>query len=161
MLTKFSTLYESLFGDRGGIFSKNEITESTYDEYLKWLIDFYNELLSTREEFTILKSEDKILSKQNSMLLEELSWWGYGMIAKELKGDRKWRHKLNTMMNKKVSVEGGASISFFDKSYPLWHATVIKPKYNFIAQKQEIGTSVTNSNSTRISLKKVFAVGLL
>lgn len=160
-LTKFSTLYESIFGIGSGSFNKKDITEETYDEYLKWFIDFYNELIITKEEFSKLKSDDKLLSKQSSMLLEELTWWGYGLLAKELKGDRKWKHKLNSMMNKKVSVEGGASISFFDKQYPLWHATVIKPKFNFITQKQEIGTSVTNSNSTRNSLKKVFSVGLL
>jgi len=158
-LTKFSTLYESLFGSVGS-FDKNEITENTYDEYLKWFIDFYNELIETRDDFKIVSSEDKQKSKEESMILEELSWWGYAYLAKELMGDRKWRHNLHAKMNKKISVEGGSPIHFLNKSLPIWHATVIKPKYNFITKTQEIGSSVTNSNVTRGALKKIFFVTL-
>jgi len=159
-LTKFSTLYESLFGSSTGAFDKKLIIEDTYDEYLKYFIEFYNKLLSTREEFGYLNKEQKDESKQNSMVLEELSWWGYAYLAKELMNDRKWAHNLHTKMNKFISIEGGKSLHYLDKKLPIWHATVIKPKYNFITNTQEVGSSVTNSNSTRNSLKKIFAVTL-
>lgn len=159
-LTKFSTLYDSLFNPSTGSFSIKDITDDAYDKYLKWFMDFYNELLETRDDFKIKTSDEKIASKQNSMVLEEITWWGYGLLAKELMGDRKWRHNLHNKMNKKVSVEGGQSIHFLDKANPLWHATVIKPKYNFIKNIQEIGTSVSSSNVTRNSLKKIFTITL-
>jgi len=158
-LTKFSTLYESLFGNVGS-FDKSEITNDTYDEYLNWLIDFYNELLETREEFTAITSEEKLKTKETSMVLEELAWWGYGYLAKELMKDRKWKHNLHNKMSKKINVDGGSPVHFLDKSLPIWHATVIKPKYNFITKTQEVGTSVTNSNVTRGALKKIFFVTL-
>lgn len=158
-LTKFSTLYDSLFGSVGS-FDKNVITEDTYDEYLNWFVDFYNELLETRPEFKITTSEEKQKSKETSMVLEELAWWGYAYLAKELMGERKWRYLLHEKMNKKINVEGGSPIHFLDKSLPIWHATVIKPKYNFITKTQEIGSSVTNSNATRNALKKIFYVTL-
>lgn len=154
-LTKFSTLYESLFGASGSI-DKDDISENTYDEYLNWLSEFYTELLKTREEFMLMSSEEKVRSKQDSMTLEEISWWGYAFLAKELKGDRRWRHNLNEKMNKKIKVDGGASIDFLNKSLPIWHMTVIKPKYNFITKAQEVGSSVTNSNNTRNTIKKIF-----
>jgi len=159
-LTKFVTLYESLFGKSTGSFSKEAITEENYDEHLRWLIDFYNELLETRTEFKLQTSDEKLKSKQDSMTLEELSWWGYGLLAKEFKNDRKWRHKLHNFMNKRVAVDGGVSIDFLDKKYPMWHATVIKPRYNFMTQKQEIGNNVTNSNTTRNTIKKVFMMNI-
>lgn len=160
MLTKFSTLYDSLFG-KSGSFERSLINENTYDDYKKWLIKFYDALLETRPEFKILSSEHKAKSKENSMLLEEITWWGYAYLAKELMKDRKWKHNLISKMNKKIDVEGGAPIHFLDKSYPIWHATVIKPKYNFITKTQEIGSKVTNSSATRSSLKKVFSITLL
>lgn len=158
-LTKFSTLYDSLFGAVGS-FDKEEISENTYDEYLRWFIDFYNALLETRSEFSIISSEDKQKSKETSMILEELSWWGYAYLAKQLFGDRKWKHNLYSKMNKKINIEGGSPIHFLNKSLPIWHATVIKPKYNFITKTQEVGSSVTNSNVTRGALKKIFFVTL-
>lgn len=160
-LTKFSTLYESLFGSSTGVFDKKDISENTYDEYLKYLVEFYNELLETRDDFKLITKEEKDLSKQSSMALEEITWWGYSLLAKVLKDDRKWRHNLHAKMNKKISVEGGSSIHFLSKSLPIWHATVIKPKYNFITKTQEIGSSVTNSNSTRNSIQKVFTLTIL
>jgi len=158
-LTKFATLYESLFGQHG-VFGKKLIDEGNYDEYLRWLIEFYNELLDSRNEFSLYHSDDKLKSKQDNMVLEEISWFGYALLAKEFKEDRKWKHKLHNFMNKKITVEGGSPIDFLDKKYPMWHATVIKPKYNFMTQKQELGSSVTNSNSTRNSIKKVFMLNL-
>lgn len=158
-LTKFSTLYDSLFSDTGS-FNKSEITEDTYSTYLEWFISFYNELLQTREEFNVFTSEDKSKVKENSMVLEEITWWGYNYIAKELMGDRKWKHSLREKMNKKVGVEGGSPVHFLSKTLPIWHATVIKPKYNFITKTQEVGSSVTNSNTTRNAIKKIFYVTL-
>ncbi|MFK7678682.1 hypothetical protein ACI3ER_11630 [Bacillus sp. Wb] len=158
-LTKFSTLYDSLFGGIGA-FDVNDINENTYDEYLNWLIDFYNELVQSREEFSILTSDGKAKSKESSMILEEISWWGYSYLAKELMGMRKWKHDLFSKMNKKISVEGGSSIHFMQKTNPIWHATVIKPKYNFFTKTQEAGSSVTNSNITRGAVKKIFYVTL-
>lgn len=158
-LTKFSTLYDSLFGEVGS-FNKKEITENTYDDYLKWFVNFYNELLETREDFKMLTSDQKTDSKKLNMALEEISWWGYAYLAKELIDERKWKHSLHNKMNKKISVDGGSPVHFLDKSLPIWHATVIKPKYNFITKTQEIGSSVTNSNVTRGALKKIFFVTL-
>ncbi|AKQ08425.1 hypothetical protein PQE66_gp110 [Bacillus phage PBC2] len=158
-LTKFSTLYDSLFG-QSGVYGAGHITDDNYEEYLSWLTEFYNELLKTREDFNMLTSEQKANSKQKSMALEELSWWGYATLAEKLKGIRKWKSSLNTKMNKTIKVDGGISTHFLDKSLPIWHATVIKPKYNFITKTQEIGTSVTNSNATRNSIKKIFYVTL-
>lgn len=154
-LTKFSTLYESLFGKSGSI-SKGDIKASTYNDYLDWLSDFYTELLKTKDDFSLATSEEKAESKQTSMALEELAWWGYGFLASELKGDKKWKSKLHEKMNKKIKIEGGASVDFLDKCLPIWHMTVIKPKYNFITKTQEVGTTVTNSNSTRTTIKKIF-----
>ena len=159
-LTKFSTLLESLFGKSTGSFNKEELNMSNYKDYMNWLIEFYNELLKTRSEFSLLTSDEKTEAKQFSMALEELSWWGYALLAKELRGERKWKHKLHSFMNKKVNVDGGSSIDFLEKKYPMWHATVIKPKYNFMTQKQEIGTNVTNSNTTRNMIKKVFMMNI-
>lgn len=158
-LTKFSTLYDSLFGHEGS-FSKEIINSDNYGEYLDWFVNFYSELLNTRNDFASLSSEDKKKSKQNSMVLEEISWWGYAYLAKELMYERKWKHLLHKKMNKKVNVEGGNSVNFLNKTLPIWHATVIKPKYNFITKKQEIGTSVTNSNTTRRSVKQIFHITL-
>lgn len=158
MITKFSTLYDSLFGYDGCF--KGKITVNNYNEYLEWFIAFYNELLKTRDEFNVNTSQEKMASKQEFMTLEEISWFGYAYLAKELKGERKWKHLLHEKMNKKVSVEGGEPVSFLSKSLPIWHATVIKPKYNYITKTQEVGTSVTNSNTTRNSIKKIFYITL-
>lgn len=155
-LTKFSTLYDSLFDKTSGVFNKDVITNDTYEEYKNWLIGFYNELLTTREDFSVYKYEEKLTSKQESMLLEEISWWGYAYLAKKLKGDRKWKCNLNKKMNKPVKVNGGAPVHFMDKSLPIWHMTVIKPKYNHITKQSEPGTTVINSNTTRGTLIKVF-----
>ena len=158
-LTKFSTLHESLFGSVGS-FNKNDITEDTYDEYLNWFIEFYNELLNTSSEFDYKTSEEKLKSKESSMILEELTWWGYGLLVKELMNDRKWKHKLHSKINKKINVDGGSPINFLDKTNPYWHATVIRPKYNFITKRQEVGSAITNSSTTRAQLKKVFLLTL-
>lgn len=158
-LTKFSTLYESLFGSVGSL-EKDDITEETYSTYLNWLVDFYNELLNSRSEFKIVSSEDKLQSKETSMTLEELSWWGYGYLASKLIGDRKWKYNLKSKLNKMVSVDGGSSIHFLSKSLPIWHTTVIRPQYDFIEKKPRLGTKVTNSNTTRNDIKKIFMLYL-
>lgn len=158
-LTKFSTLYDSLFGASGS-FDKGSVTDENYKEYVEWLIDFYNELLASRHEFKISTSDEKVRLKQDSMVLEEISWWGYGYMAHLLKGERKWKYLLKEKINKMINVEGGSPIHFLSKSNPIWHATVIKPKYNFITKTQEIGTSVSNSNTTRASVKKIFYITL-
>lgn len=158
-LTKFSTLYDSLFGHEGS-FNKVDISEDNYNDYLEWFVAFYNKLLTTSEEFKNLTNESKKKSKQRSMVLEEITWYGYAYLAKELMYERKWKHLLHEKMNKKINVEGGESVSFLSKSLPIWHATVIKPKYNFITKKQEVGTSVSNSNATRRSVKQIFYITL-
>lgn len=155
-LTKFSTLYESLFGSSTGSFDKVQITEDNYEEYLRWFIEFYNELLKTRKEFSIVDLSERKKTKEGSMILEELSWWGYGFLAKELMFDRKWRHNLHEKMNLKVKDEAGNETCFMDKSLKIWIDTVIKPKYNFATNKKEVSTSVRNENPTRNTVKRIF-----
>lgn len=160
-LTKFSTLYDSLFGDTTGSFNKVKINEDNYEEYLKWFVDFYNELLKTRDEFSLVKLSDRKESKKESMLLEELSWWAYGFLAKELMYDRKWRHNLHEKMNKKVKSNDGETKCFFDKSLDIWINTVIDPKFNFTTNKKEASSKVKNANPTRGIIKKIMHSHLL
>lgn len=160
ILTKFSTLHDSLFSKAHSSYGVNCVNEDNYEELKTWLVNFYNGLLESRLEFEYKTSKEKQLIKQDSMILEEITWWGYGLLAKNLQGDRNWKSKLKNKMNKDVSVIGGNSLHFLDKSLPIWHATVIKPKYNYITKTQEPGVNVTNNNSTRSSLMKIFNLTL-
>lgn len=163
-LTKFSTLYESIFGSNGS-FKNTVITKDNYNDYVNWFSVFYNELLGVRSEFKCFlnnKEKDakkfKDESKNVSMLFEELTWWGYAYLAKELMNVDQWKNKLRSIMNKKEQVVGGKSIDFFSKETPIWHATVIRPKYNYITKTHETGVRVYNNNTTRSQLVRVFQV---
>lgn len=158
-LTKFSTMYESIFGVNGG-FQKENINAENYNEYMQYFIDFYNELISSNKEFTELDKETKKINKSKTMITEEITWWGYAYLAKELKDKRNWKASLQRVMNKKQSVCGGEDVFWLSKQLPIWHATVIKPKFNYITQKQEIGVNVANSYTTRESVRKVFSLHL-
>ncbi len=155
-LTKFSTIYDSLFGSHGS-FKHVNIDYENYDEYLNWLTDFYDELLNTRPEFNrISTSREKAYCKQESMALEEITWWGYGLLANKLKEDRKWKHNLHKKMNHEIKLEGGVPVHFMSKSLPHWHGSIIKTKFDPIDRQPIRGTSVTNSNTTREAMKKHF-----
>lgn len=158
-LVKFSTIYDSLFGARG-VYSKVDINKENYDEHLNWFSSFYTELLTTREDFQYISTKERREIKLKSMALEEITWWGYACLLKDIEDSKSWKKKLNSMMNKSVKVEGGKSIDFLSKINPIWHATVIKPRYDYVTQRQVLGTSVTNSNSTRDSMKKIFDLTL-
>lgn len=157
MITKFSTLYDSLFSEATGVYGLGFITEENYDEYLDWLSKFYSELLDSREEFSKLNKKDKNKSKKDDMLmlLEEISWWGYALLSKELKGRGKWRVNLRNMMNKKILCDG-VSVDVFHKLLPFWQNTVIKPSYDFFNKRPKEGVSTRNDNTSRNLVKKVF-----
>lgn len=158
-LTKFSTIYESIFGNNG-TYSKELITNENYNEYLNYFVDFYNELIISNKEFMELEKEQKKINKSRTMVTEEITWWGYAYLSRELKDRRNWKSSLHRIMNKKQAVDGNKDVFWLSKELPIWHATVIKPKYNYITQKQEIGTNVINSNVTRESIKKIFSLNM-
>lgn len=157
-VVKFSTLYDAFFGELGAF--KNYKHEE-YNSISLFLARFFDELIKSREEFSYKTPKERIEKKRKSMVLEEISWWGYATLAEELIGDKNWKQKLKRYMNKKVDVEQGKRIDFLSKSNPIWHATVIKPRYNYITKTQELGTSVSNSSTTRGSVKKIFVLTLL
>lgn len=159
-LTKFATLYDSLFGTSGSY--KNIKLEDTkqYSELKTWLIKFYNELLETRDEFDFNTSKEKREIKQQSMIVEELSWWAYAYMSKVLKDDANWKRTLKNKMNNQVRIEGGFSVDFWSKSNPDWHGTLILYKFNYITQKAELGSGVYNANSTRKRIQDIVALRL-
>lgn len=159
-LVKFSTLYDSLFSKHTGSYYTVSVNEENYNDYLLWFVKYYNALIKSRPEFSAKTKEEKQQVKSESLLLEEISWWGYAEIARELQDKRNWNKTLKAKMNKQENVEGGKQVHFLSKSLPIWHATVIKSKFNAITKQIEVGTQVTNSNTTRHSLKKTFAVML-
>lgn len=159
-LTKFSTLYDSLFGT-AGVYKNVKLEDKNQYEGLKvWLIRFYNELLSTRKEFEFNTTKEKREIKKQSMIVEELSWWAYAYISKVLKDDTNWKRSLSNKMNKQVNINGGYSIDFWSKSNPDWHGTLILYKFNHITQQAELGYSVYNANSTRKRIQDIVALRL-
>lgn len=159
-LTKFSTLYDSLFGTAGSYKNVKLEDEKQYDDLKTWLIKFYNELLNTRNEFDFNTSKEKREIKQQSMIVEELAWWGYAYMSKVLKDNLNWKRTLKNKMNNQVRVEGGFGVDFWSKSNPDWHGTLILYKFNPITQRAELGFSVYNANSTRKRIQDIVALRL-
>ena len=98
-ITKFSTIYDSLFGVAA---SYKNVKLEDFEQYNKlktWLIKFYDELLNIREEFNFSNAKEKREIKSSSMLVEELSWWAYGYISKMLQNDTNWKRTLKNKMN--------------------------------------------------------------
>ena len=159
-LTKFSTLYDTLFGVAGNY--KNIKLDDTeqYNKLKMWLVKFYNELLISRDEFEFSSCTEKRDIKSQSMLVEELSWWAYSYISKMLWNDTHWKRALNNKMNNQIRLEGGFNIDFWSKSNPDWHGTLIQYKFNYITQKAELGSSVYNSNVTRKKIQEIVALRL-
>lgn len=158
-LTKFSTLYDSLFSEKG-YYNKEKVTNENYEGIKQWLIKFYNTLLSSREEFNYKTMEERRKYKNESILLEDVAWWGYAWLSKRLQHETNWKQTLKRKMKKKITIEGFGQKDFFSKENMIWHYTIIKPKYNFITKKQETGTKVTNSSTTRTELVKIMKLNL-
>lgn len=158
-LTKFSTLYDSLFGATG-TYKNIKLDDKTYKELKAWLVKFYNELLSGRDEFSFESTKDKRDIKNKSMLVEELSWWGYAYMSKMLKDDPNWKRSLHNKMNKQININGGFSVDFWSKSNPDWHGTLILYKFNYITQQAELASGVYNANSTRKRMQDIVALRL-
>lgn len=158
-LTKFSTLYDALFGATG-TYRNVKLDNKTYKELKIWLVKFFNELLVTRDEFLFESTKEKRGIKNKSMLVEELSWWGYTYMSKMISNDPNWKRSLNNKMNKQISVNGGFSVDFWSKSNPDWHGTLILYKFNYITQQAELGSSVYNANSTRKRMQDIVALRL-
>ena len=155
-LTKFSTLYESLFG-KSGVYKAGFITDDNYEEYVDWFSNFYTGLLTTREEFGKLKAKDKKDSRMidKSMVLEEIAWWGYAVLAKEFKGNRKWRSSLKSRMNRKVRYENGYVIDIFNKGVSFWQP-MAKSQWDVALEMEVKSPSMNNSITTRRQVKDVF-----
>lgn len=158
-LTKFSTLYDSLFGT-AGVYKNIQLNTEKYNELQRWLIKFYDELLNTRDEFVFNTTKEKREIKNQSILVEELAWWAYAYMAKQLKQDANWKRTLNNKMNKQVNIEGGFNVDFWSKANPDWHGTLILYRFNYITQKAELGTSMYNANSTRKRIQDIVALRL-
>lgn len=158
-LTKFSTLYEALFLNTNS-FAGYKITKENYNSVKLWLSRYFDALIESRAEFQFSNTTEKQEIKSQSMVLEEISWWGYGYIARELFKVKDWKRKLDTKMKKKISVEGRNKKDFFSKENIIWHYTVIKPKYNHLTKQQEAGTNVTNSATTRQEMIRIFKINL-
>lgn len=158
-LTKFSTIYDSLFGTAGA-YKDVQLDDVSYSKLKTWLIKFYNELLNSREEFAFTTAKEKREIKSKSMLLEELAWWAYAYMSKVLRQDSNWKRTLRNKMNKQVNIEGGISVDFWSKLNPDWHGTLILYKFNYVTQRAELGTSVYNANSTRKRIQDIVALRL-
>lgn len=159
-LTKFSTLYDTLFGTAGNYKNIKLEDEKQYDEFKTWLIKFYNELLKFRQEFDFNTTNKKREIKQQSMIVEELSWWAYSYMSKILQEDQNWKRSLRNKMNKQINVNGGFSVDFWSKANPDWHGTLILYKFNYITQQAELGSSLYNSNTTRKRIQDIVALRL-
>jgi hypothetical protein len=158
-LLKFSTLYDSIFGTIGAYKNIN-INNENYDDYKKWFVKFYNELLHCRDEFNNITIENfKQQNKQISMLLEEISWWAYSYISNKIQKQDYWKRTLNNKLNKKNNVQGMTPIDFWSKTNPAWDCIRC---YNLNAETGEIQltSSVYNSNSTRNKVQNIVALNL-
>ena len=158
-LIKFSTLYDSLF-DNNMIYKNYIINDDNYDVIKEWLIKFYNELLMGRDEFQFISKKEKVELKKETMLVEEISWWGYAVLAKKLQFDTNWKRSLENKMNKIVALGGGLSVDFWSKTNPDWHGSIIRYTYNYITQKAELTSSIDNSARTRRKIQDTVALRL-
>jgi hypothetical protein len=139
-ITKFSTFHDALF-KRCGAYEKTDIN-SEYNRLLEWLTEFYTELLSTRVEFQDV--ERKQVYKLETMALEEIMWWGYSAISKELIGVPNWVKILNKAMDAREQ-----GMDWMDKRLKRWQtAAAIRPSYDKDGKKID-GTGVINSWVTR------------
>lgn len=93
------------------------------------------------------------------MLLEEITWWGYGYIAKKVENDKQWKRTLNNKLNKKVSIQGMRPIDFWSKVNPSWDC--IKT-FAIDRETQKIipTSAVYNSNTTRRKVQTIIALNL-
>lgn len=158
-LIKFSTLYDSLF-DNNMIYKNYIINDDNYNIIKEWLVKFYNELLTIRDEFQFVSKKEKFELKKGTMLVEEISWWGYAVLAKKLQSDTNWKRSLENKMNKTVALGGGLSVDFWSKSNPDWHGSIIRYVYNYITQKAELTSSIDNSARTRRKIQDTVALRL-
>lgn len=160
-LIKFAALYDSLFGmSSAGVYKHVNINKHNYDEYKDWLIKFYNELLKTRPEFQFSSMKQRNEFKEENMIAEELTWWAYAYLAKQLKDDPNWKRSLRNKMNKTVAVGQGVCIDFWSKANTIWHGGILLFKFNNIDQKVEATRSVYNSNATKKRIQDVVAIQL-
>lgn len=153
-LVKFSTLHDAF------IKSKDfKITEENYDETVLWLSNFFTTLVNSRKEF----SQYKPTLKRETMLLEEITWWGYSYLAKEIfhSQDKYWKRSLKQKLNKKIVVEGNQKVDFFDKKLYLWHGSVLKGTYNPVTEKTDFGSTVINSNASKSKVRNLFINNLM
>lgn len=158
-LIKFSTLYDSLF-DNSMVYNNYTINESNYEVLKNWLIKFYNELLSTREEFNFVNKKEKLELKQETMLIEEISWWGYAILAKKIQNDTNWKRTLNNKMNKTFGLTSGLSVDFWSKSNTDWWGTVLQYAIDTVTKEVIITPRVTNSATTRKKMRDTVAIRL-
>ena len=158
-LTKFSTLYDSLF-DNGMAYKNYDVNEGNFKSIKGWLIKFYNALLDTREEFAFNVSSEKTELKKQTMLIEEVTWWGYAVLAKKMQDSANWKQGLTTKMNKVVSLGNGISVDFWAKTNPDWHGSIIKYSYNYITKQAELTSQIYNSTYSRRKKQETVALKL-
>lgn len=117
----FGVLHDSLFDRSYGAFSSVKGT-SEVKELEKWLIKFYNELLSLREEFQSANSTERRDYDKDFLTTAVAMFFGYAAVAKHLMGDPNWKSKLKRINNeyKYGSYKG----DFMSKENPLWHSTL-------------------------------------
>lgn len=158
-LIKFSTLYDSLF-DNSMVYKNYNINENNYDVLKNWLIKFYNELLSTREEFNFTNKKEKLELKKETMIVEEISWWGYAILAKKTQDDTNWKRTLSNKMNKTFGLTNGLSVDFWSKTNKDWWGTILQYAIDTITKEVIITPRVTNSATTRKKMRDTVAIRL-
>lgn len=151
-LTTFATLYDSLFDKSIGVFKG--IEDAELDQLEKWLIKFYNELISLRKELELLTLEERVESASNSLAGANVMIYGYSILAKELQGDKNWKQKLKRINNEySYGTYNGDLMSFEN---PLWYSTICYVGKN---GKWKIIDSNRTRNVARNELAKYFKVG--
>lgn len=151
-IVKFSTLYDAFIKS-----NDFKVTEENYADTVTWLSDFFTTLVNSRKEFF----QYKPALKKETMLLEEITWWGYSYIAREISQDKYWKRALKQKMNKKIIVEGNQKLDFFDKKLYLWHGSVLKGTYNPVTEKTDFGSTAINSNASKSKVRNLFINNLM
>jgi hypothetical protein len=116
----FATLYSSLFDRRIGAYK--DLTEEQSDEFKRWMIKFYNELIEVLPELSKLSTQQRFEHTKNSISSSIHAWYTYANIARLLEGDTNWRRKLQKLTKPYKSGEWEGNI--FSTMNPIWHGTI-------------------------------------
>lgn len=117
----FATLFTAMFDKRSGAF--RDLEERDIPEFKKWMIKFFDELISIRPELDKMNAQDRYEWSKITMSFSPHAWMSYVNIAKEIKGDANWRRKLSRLA--KPYKSGQYECDLFSYENKIWHGTIM------------------------------------